>query len=680
MATAMKFRKKRIGYADGGTTTPYTGGGSNSGGSLGATSISSVISEDNKYKAISPQSTFTSSLDSSQNAQTYANSIKNSGATGANDATQNTVKQAYLDEASGKTTSLAQQQLQSSLAQQESTTSGQLGSVSGLSPALAARQAMQQRSGAESTEASNAAQQRSSETNTALAGAEGTAATQQEQANDLYKTSAGAANQLADTQDTLNQSTANTNAQLVLGTEQVNAGISTANTSANASTTNALLNAGAQAVSSWFSAEGGEVPDIGAYAREIRKYYADGGDVQDDDAQNLDDDDRQALGEADSSVSSGGQSQDASGSNWTSRLKKALKAAQQAYTSGSAGSSQAIQGAANNIWNMHLAGIRYADGGETVDASGSISGSDDDRRDRRTRTATTGTKEKDDAANDPTVITGDLFEDDSGSSTPGSGGAEYETSSGQNGYSPGQAPTTSPAGIHGLGPVAPAQQSAKDVLGKLANGALFAKNPNKAVKALKSLFDPTPEDKALAIYNDPNEVESRAQEAATQAAADAAANPNSDTISSEGAGKSVSPSAPSAAPSASPSAAAAAAADSPGAGTNGAFSDGGRIVDGRDSKWVPGKAKHPDQDTVSNDVVPAMVTPGEHITRRTVAQRPAVKSFLDRLDEDPDQAEAFLKAIRSRDDQPTTGHGALLARQAQLQRELDDIDRQLGGR
>lgn len=75
---------------------------------------------------------------------------------------------------------------------------------------------------------------------------------------------------------------------------------------------------------------------------------------------------------------------------------------------------------------------------------------------------------------------------------------------------------------------------------------------------------------------------------------------------------------------------------------------GQTMSEGGASGVVPGQPKV-DHDTESNDVVPAMLTPGEHVTRLEIAQAPGVREALEKLNNGtPEEASSFAQHLMRR--------------------------------
>lgn len=67
-----------------------------------------------------------------------------------------------------------------------------------------------------------------------------------------------------------------------------------------------------------------------------------------------------------------------------------------------------------------------------------------------------------------------------------------------------------------------------------------------------------------------------------------------------------------------------------------------------DGGGVPGRALVPERDTTKNDTVRALLTPGEQVTRRTIATRPGVRGALEAMNEDPKTADFVAHVVAQR--------------------------------
>jgi hypothetical protein len=101
----------------------------------------------------------------------------------------------------------------------------------------------------------------------------------------------------------------------------------------------------------------------------------------------------------------------------------------------------------------------------------------------------------------------------------------------------------------------------------------------------------------------------------------------------------------------------------------GLFARGGR-VDFRAGGNVPGKARVAG-DSEENDTVPAMVSPGEVVLPRSVAQ----------AENAPKEAADFVAALknRKREAMPAGGYGRVLAKQREIEQRLAQLERMSGG-
>jgi hypothetical protein len=99
------------------------------------------------------------------------------------------------------------------------------------------------------------------------------------------------------------------------------------------------------------------------------------------------------------------------------------------------------------------------------------------------------------------------------------------------------------------------------------------------------------------------------------------------------------------------------------------FAKGGK-VDFRKGGNVPGKAKVKG-DSEENDTVPAMVSPGEIVVPRTVAQSPNA----------PEEAARFVAALkaRKRESMPSGGYGRVLAKQREIEKRLAQLEKMSEG-
>ena len=257
---------------------------------------------ENRYTATAPENNFRAYAPDVQakrtpnswtdiNTRAYADAVTKAQQAGMGTlGQQGALAQQYADLAAGKGTSLAQEQLAQSTAQNRAAAAGAIASQRGLSPALATRILSGNQANLTQQAAGQAAQLRSQEQLAALQGQGTTLAQQAGTAGGLYGTAgnilqgaqaqnlqAALANQRSTLEaEALNQQTQAQNANLNLGAQQINAGVAAQNANTNTGIAGGIISGLAgvgAAVAGGGMAAGGEVdiPQVAIpdYTREF---------------------------------------------------------------------------------------------------------------------------------------------------------------------------------------------------------------------------------------------------------------------------------------------------------------------------------------------------------------------------------------------------------------------------
>jgi hypothetical protein len=114
-----------------------------------------------------------------------------------------------------------------------------------------------------------------------------------------------------------------------------------------------------------------------------------------------------------------------------------------------------------------------------------------------------------------------------------------------------------------------------------------------------------------------------------------------------------------------------------GTATSNLFARGGK-VDYRRGGRVPGNARVSGDDE-RNDIVDAKLSPGEFVTKRTVAQKPGVRTALEELNENPEMARAFVKALREMRAKDDSEYGRVVQKRRSIEDRLARLERMAEG-